>query len=178
MPTYLNAATSGKVYLIEDSDGIVQQVGPGISVESKYLIDTSDYPGLSLTSKDPVDQTVRSDEVLAYRFTGTTVLAGETSSEIEMAVPTAGIIRGVSVTCPTSVDFSISIRQSTGVTPPDLDEKYQVSNETSGRWSESGLEIYYVNNDTAQVGKLYMVVTNTDPAHATGAIAIELMIEG
>jgi hypothetical protein len=53
MPTYLNATTSAVTYLIEDSDGVVQRVSPGLSVEAKRRLDLTLHPGLSLTDNAP-----------------------------------------------------------------------------------------------------------------------------
>lgn len=56
MPKYLNAATSGKVYLVEDINGVIQRVGPGISVNAKRRLDLDLHSGLSLVSAYPMDQ--------------------------------------------------------------------------------------------------------------------------
>lgn len=53
MPTYLNATTSTKTYLIEDTDGVTQRVSPGLSVEAKRRLDLTEHPGLSLTDDYP-----------------------------------------------------------------------------------------------------------------------------
>lgn len=53
MPTYLNAATNTKTYLIEDIDGVMQRVSPGLSVEARRRLDLTEHPGLSLSSDYP-----------------------------------------------------------------------------------------------------------------------------
>jgi hypothetical protein len=115
--------------------------------------------------------------VKQYRFSYATVLAGQTSAEIKLNLDVKyGSMVGIGVVCPTSVDFDFSLRQKTGVTPPDNDEIIKVENITPGSYKEF-FSIPFKNMDAAVIDALYLKVTNTDAVNATGVIAIELLIE-
>jgi hypothetical protein len=111
-----------------------------------------------------------------YRTTSATINAGATSAEVEIVVPASGIIKDIKVICPTSVDFSYTLRQKTGITSPDWDIVYSKANETSKTHHATGLDLQYHNDDTTQLAKLYFIVVNNDGAHATGVMQFELRI--
>ena len=111
-----------------------------------------------------------------YRTTATTINAAATSAEIEIVVPASGIIKDIKVVCPTSGDFSYTIRQKTGITAPDWDIIYSKANETTKTHHATGLDIQYHNDDTTQLAKLYFILVNNDKDNATGAMQFELRI--
>jgi hypothetical protein len=117
-----------------------------------------------------------SKNTTVYRTTSATINAGATSAEVEIVVPASGIIKDIKVICPTSVDFSYTLRQKTGITSPDWDIVYSKANETSKTHHATGLDLQYHNDDTTQLAKLYFIVVNNDGAHATGVMQFELRI--
>jgi hypothetical protein len=112
---------------------------------------------------------------LVYRFTVPTVLAGGSSGEITMDVARRGIIKGITVVAPTSVDFDFELYSKTNAVAPNIDTLLDVES-ASGMYKLGNINIHYFNDDAVALSRLYFALNNPDLAHATGEIAIELVI--
>ena len=116
-----------------------------------------------------VTETIRTNNnIKSYVFTIDSIAATE-SAEIELETSLQGIIRGLRV-ANTSVDFDVSIRTASGVTPPSIKEILKVE-DINLVYSEISLEIPYISEE-----HLYIHITNTDSSHATGEFELELLI--
>lgn len=117
----------------------------------------------------------RVQNIKHYRFTIPSILAGATSAEYGMEVPRKGHLVSFGIVAPTSVDFDITLRQKTGITEPDQDFLLKVE-DINLQYKEFLFMVPYFNNDTTETNKLYIVIVNTDMAHASGIFQVELGI--
>jgi hypothetical protein len=85
----------------------------------------------------------------------------------------SGILQGVSVSCD-SDDFDVSIRTHSNALPNTPSEVYDVEGVNLYR-NDSNLGVGWINRDTPQAGKLYLVLVNNDGVNATGEILVEVM---
>jgi hypothetical protein len=108
------------------------------------------------------------NNINSYVFTIGSIAATE-SEEIEVTVSLQGILRGIRVVN-TSIDFDVSIRTASGVTPPSIKEIFKVE-DINLTYNEVGLEIPYISEE-----HLYINIKNTDSSHATGEFELELLI--
>lgn len=112
-----------------------------------------------------------------FRFSHATVLATANTGECILSLPKRGVVRWVKVYCPTSVDFDFTLFTKTGVIYPDKDVVLYTIDNNIKYESTSPLEIPYFNDDTVMTNKLYFYLVNTDGAHPTGVISIEIGID-
>jgi hypothetical protein len=110
-----------------------------------------------------------------YRFTIPSINAGITSAEYGIEVPRKGMLVGFGIVAPTSVDFDFTLRQKTSITYPDQDIILAVEN-INKQYKELLFSLPYFNNDTTIINKLYIIIVNTDGAHASGIFQVELDI--
>ena len=86
-----------------------------------------------------------------------------------------GILRGVSVACD-STDFDVSIRTKSNAQENTVDEIYRVTTIDRYR-SDDNLFQGWVNNDPTNTSKLYLTLTNADPAKATGVVTVKVVTD-
>ncbi len=117
----------------------------------------------------------RMDNIQVLRYTHATILATVSVADIVLAVPRKSQLLGFSISCPTSVDFDALLAQKTGVTYPSNDIVLYVIDQVQQYKEIFATPIPYFNNETVEASALYLSITNTDAAHATGVITIDLM---
>lgn len=119
----------------------------------------------------------RVNEAKIFKFSATTNIAGATE-QFSISVPRRGILNGLKVVCPTSVDFDILLTAKLDAVLLGADSLVSIQDITDGIVSlnKESLSIPYFNNDTVMVDKLYLTIINTDAMNATGVISIEVNI--
>jgi hypothetical protein len=120
---------------------------------------------------------VRNETIQTFRYTHATILAAGTAADIILGVPRKAQLLGIGITCPTSVDFDILLTQKTSITFPSNDIVVYAIDQVQQYKELFNPPIPYSNKETTEASALYLTIINTDAAHATGVITIDLIVK-
>lgn len=122
-------------------------------------------------------ETVVKPDFIIEKFTLSSVAASGTGSEetLNLSGYSKGIIKNLRIAS-SSTNYKISIRNKTGASADTINEilVYSAINKDT---SDDTLSLFFENQDTTVVSKLYAIITNSDGTNATGSLSLEIGIE-
>ena len=116
----------------------------------------------------------RTKQWLECYFSLPTILATKTSDTIRFLLSSYVYIQALKIVC-ASVDYSLSFRNRKGITVPSLHEILKVNN-INLKHQDTEVKVPAINSDSPQEDYLYLVITNTDGANATGIIQMQITV--
>lgn len=108
-----------------------------------------------------------------FRYTFPSVAATTTSDEIEFEFDNQAKIENIRISCD-STNYNFSLRLESGVTPPSIEEIYDVIN-ANDTYLDNRVNVYWGKQTGATEDCLYGVIKNLDSS-ATGLITFEFVM--
>ena len=119
----------------------------------------------------------RIDTNQIIRYTHPTINASTNVADIALGVPRQGRFLGLKVNCPTSVQFTLSLAQNSGLSGVGNDIILPTCANQNVQYNViQSLPIPYFNNETTPASELFLTLNNTDSGHPTGLVTIDLLI--
>lgn len=108
-----------------------------------------------------------------YRFTIPSILATSISDEIKFGLNNHARIENLRISC-SSLNYNFSLRLESGITPPSIEEIYDVVN-ANDTYLDNRVNVYWAKESGIDENNLYGLIKNLS-GDATGIITFEFVL--